>query len=281
MKIRTMTEADMGFALEMIRLEGWRGETEHVFRGFLELDPNGCSIAQEDGSPIGMCVAVSYGHCGFLGELIVFEEFRGHGFGRKLMQHSIDYLEKAGCRSICLDGDEPATTLYEKLGFVHVCKSLRFLGTITGRETPSVRPMARDDLEAIASIDREVFGADRFRYLERRFRLFPELCRTMVSCDGVSGYAMGQPGVGVISVGPWVVIESAASGLDLLRSLAVEVGDSPLRIGVLESNSIAGSLLRSVETLKETTPSFRMVLGQKTRVGMSTRIFGIGAAAKG
>jgi hypothetical protein len=228
-----------------------------------------------------MCVAVNYGYCGFLGELIVREEFRGRGFGRKLMEHSISYLENVGCRSICLDGDEPATALYEKLGFVHVCKSLRFVGTISGGESSNVIPTERGDLETIAAIDRGVFGADRSRYLERRFSLFPELCRTMVSNNRISGYIMGQPGVGVISVGPWVVSEQAESPMDLVQNLATATGDKELRIGVLESNLTAADLLRSIDTLEETTASFRMVLGQQTPLGMSSRIYAIGSAAKG
>ena len=196
------------------------------------------------------------------------------------MKHSMDYLTTTGCTSICLDGDEPATALYEKLGFEHYCKSLRFVGTIPNRESSFVRPMMRSDLEEIAAIDIEAFHADRHRYLARRFELFPTLCKTMVLENHIAGYIMAQPGLGVTSVGPWVVEESADSPLDLVESIAVEVGDSQLRIGVLESNSRAVPLLRSVGSLEETTPSFRMIVGEKTLMGTSHQLFAIGSAAK-
>jgi ribosomal protein S18 acetylase RimI-like enzyme len=276
-----MTYEELGFAAECARTEGWRGETEQVFRTFFELDPEGCSIGEVDGSPIGVCIAVSYGVCGFLGELIVLEEFRGRGFGRKLMEHSIRYLRNSGCTSICLDGDEPATALYEKLGFEHFCKSLRFVGAIQGRESSRVRAMTHTDLQEVAAIDIEAFGADRTRYLVRRFELFPQLCKSMVLGNSVAGYIMGQPGLGVISVGPWVVTTSAKSPVELLESIALEVGDRQLRIGVLESNANAVKRLRSISNLEETTPSFRMIFGQKTGVGKSSQLYAIGSAAKG
>lgn len=281
MLVRPMTYEELGFAAECARAEGWRGETEQVFRTFFELDPDGCSIAEVDGSPVGVCVAVSYGRCGFLGELIVLEEFRGRGFGRKLMEHSIRFLGKSGCTSICLDGDEPATALYEKLGFEHFCKSLRFVGAIEGRESSRLRAMVPADLQEIAAIDLEAFGADRLRYLIRRFELFPQLCKTMVLGNRVAGYIMGQPGIGVISVGPWVVTALAESSVDLLESIALEAGDSRLRIGVLESNVDAVKQLRSMSNLEETMPSFRMIYGQTTQVGISSQLYAIGSAAKG
>jgi GNAT superfamily N-acetyltransferase len=276
-----MREDELGFAVECARTEGWRGETEQVFRGFLELDPEGCSIAVADGSSVGVCVAVSYGLCGFIGELIVLKEFRGRGFGRRLMEHSMDYLRNTGCTSICLDGDEPATALYEKLGFKHYCKSLRFVGTMPGRNSSFVRPMIRADLEEIAAVDRVAFHADRHRYLERRLGFFPKLCKTLVLENRVAGYIMCQPGIGVTSVGPWVVPESVESPLDLLESIALEARDSRLRIGVLECNSRAVRLFRSIDTLEETTPSFRMIFGEETPLGISSQLFAIGSAAKG
>lgn len=278
MKIRPMRDTELGFAAECARKEGWLGETEEVFRSFYQIDPKGCLIGEENDSPLGVCVAVSYGDNGFIGELIVLKKYRGNGFGRKLMEHSMAYLQGLGCKSISLDGDEPATQLYEKLGFKHICKSLRFLGELTKKELPHVKPMTHGDFDQILPMDRHAFGADRSAYLKRRLQLFPELCRTMFNGQTITGYIMGQPGCDVISIGPWVVSDSADNPLDLLETMA---GDHKLRIPVLESNSRAIPLLRSMNSLKETTPSFRMVFGQSTRLGMSTQLFSVGSAAKG
>ena len=281
MLLRTMTEADLGFAVECTTDEGWLGETEPVFRGFLGYDPRGCSIAEEDGRRVGMCVAIAYETCGFLAELIVVKDRRGHGIGRQLMEHSINYLHGRGCRSIYLDGDTPAVPLYERLGFVHLCKSLRFLGRVPGVSDDSVRPMTREDIEVISPVDRRAFGADRRFFLDYRLGLFPRLCKVQIVAGEVAGYIMGQPGAGVVSVGPWVVADEVEHPLDLLESLAEEVGEDRLRIGVLESNASAVALLRSLPELTETEPSWRMVLGPDAGLGAAPQLFAIGSAAKG
>jgi hypothetical protein len=79
-----MQETDLDFALECIRGEGWLSETEAVLRGFLQYESAGCLIGEELGRRVGTCTVISYGKCGFLGELIVVKERRGHGIGRLL-----------------------------------------------------------------------------------------------------------------------------------------------------------------------------------------------------
>lgn len=280
MIIRKMQEGDLDFAMECVTDEGWLSETEHVFRGFLEYDPDGCLIGEESGRRVGMCVGVSYGECGFLGELIIVRDRRGRGLGRQLLERGIEYLRGRGCRSIYLDGDEPAIRLYERVGFRHVCKSLRFLGRIQGRSHAEVRPMAAADIDVVTHIDREAFGADRGFFLNYRLRLFPRLCKTLVSGAAISGFAMGQPGNGVVSIGPCVILGDVEP-LMLLESIAAEAGGDDLRIGVLESNSRAASEMRALEGMTETEPSWRMVLGPDAGLGVSENLFAIGSAAKG
>jgi GNAT superfamily N-acetyltransferase len=282
MIIRTMRETDLEFSLECIKGEGWLSETEAVLRGFLQYDSAGCLIGEEQGRRVGMCTAISYGRCGFLGELIVVKERRGRGFGRMLLERGIAYLHGRGCQSIYLDGDEPAVRLYEWLGFSHVCKSLRFLGRVKARAHPSVRPMVQEDLDRVSRLDRKAFGADRRFFLEYRMRLFPELCRTIVSGEMIVGFCMAQPGNGVTSIGPWLLGDDASVSPDrILESLAVEVGSTEMRLGALEVNSRAVAAIRRLKGLSETTPSRRMVLGPDKGLGVSPHIYAIGSAAKG
>jgi len=278
---RTMQEGDLEFAVDCVRREGWPSETEHVFRGFLQYDSGGCLIGEEEGRRVGMCVAVGYGDCGFLGELIVVPDRRGHGLGRQFLERSIAYLQGRGCRSIYLDGDKEAVPLYERIGFTHVCKSLRFRGRVPGRSHARVEPITAIQMDDVGSIDREAFGADRRFFLEYRLRLFPGLCK-MIRTDGrVSAFCMGQPGRGVVSIGPWLVVDDVERPVDLLESIAAETEGDDLRIGILESNSRALRDVRAVPGLAETDPSFRMVLGPHAGLGTSAQLYAIGSAAKG
>ena len=88
-----MQYSDLDFVSFCTESEGWSAETREVFEGFLAYDPSGCFIAESEGRRIGMCVGVSYGDCGFVGELIVIKEARGSDVGRKLFGHTIQYLQ--------------------------------------------------------------------------------------------------------------------------------------------------------------------------------------------
>ena len=204
MTVRTARTDDLDFFVASVTREGWLSETRASFEAFFAHDSNGCFVAEEGDKRIGMIVATAYNTCGFLGELVVMPERRGQGIGRQLMQHAVGYLQHKGIRSIYLDGDTPAVPLYERLGFRVVCKSLRFLGQLDPGGKTDARPMTPDDLDTILPLDSDAFGADRSFFLKRRLDTFPQLCY-VIDNDGIAGYIMGQPGHGVVTVGPWYV----------------------------------------------------------------------------
>lgn len=281
MKIRRIRESEIDFALRCTIQEGWLSETRESFESFYARDPDGCFVAESDKRLIGICVATCYGSDGFVGELIVIEDMRGRGVGRRLLEHSIDYLENRGAQNILLDGDLPAVPLYEKVGFRKICRSLRFVGRIEGKPCPDVRPMKADDLEVIRTMDREAFGADRSFFLERRFECHPELCRVSTIRDALSGFIMGLPGNNILSVGPWIVRENHEEAAHLLEDLALGAPNVDLRIGVLETNAHAVEVVQSFGSMESREPSWRMVRGPSGRLGASGQCYAIGTAAKG
>jgi len=281
MNIRVMKPTDLDFCARAVEAEGWLSETRYTFETFLAHDQSGCLIAEENSQPVGMCVATPYETCGFLGELIVIPEQRGRGIGDRLMKHAVNYLHERGCRSIYLDGDTMAVPLYKRLGFRTICKSLRFVGRIEGVPCESIRATKTDDLEQILKQDRTAFGADRAFFLRRRLEQFPQFCMTLVTGRQVAGFIMGQPGHGVVTVGPWLLNDLTHNPLDLLHVLAFKTGNTKLRLGVLEMNTRAAALFRSLNTFEETEPSWRMVMGPEDSLGLSTRLLALGSPAKG
>jgi len=281
MIIRSTNTDDLDFCVACVTREGWLSETRAVFEGFLAYDPRGCFVAEDNGQRIGMIVAAAYDTCGFLGELIVIPERRKQGIGRQLMEHAIGYLQARGCRSMYLDGDTPAVPLYERLGFRVVCRSLRFLGTLQGETSEGVRMMTPTDLETVCAIDRSAFGADRSFFIKRRLKLFPQLCLIQTGENQITGFIMGQPGNGVVAVGPWFVGDGLTDPRGLLHMLAHHCGGQKLRMGVLESNAPAAALMRSLRTFEETESSWRMVLGPDIGPGGSPRLYAVGTPAKG
>ncbi len=281
LQIRTMTEDDLAFAFECTSSEGWQGETIETFRALLRHDPRGCFIAESSGTRIGICIATKYRNNGFIGELVVIKEMRGIGAGRALFDHSISYLQEQNLKNIFLDGDIGAVHIYKKSGFRKVCRSLRFNGQIKGEPGGSVKVAVPGDLEAVCNIDEQLFGDDRSFFLKYRYSMFPELLHVAEVKGEICGYIQAQPGNGVLSVGPWAVINRAISPLVLLKSLSHHVGDVTMRIGVLEANTDAVELMRSVSSFEEREYSWRMVLGQSENLGTSKSLYATGSAAKG
>lgn len=288
-QIRKMRPEDAAFAADCVAREGWTGETQRAFEGYLEHDPEGCLVAEASGRSAGICVATSYGRCGFIGDLIVRREERGRGIGPKLLDAAVRYLQKRGAEGICLDGVERAVPYYELSGFRPVCRSLRFAGwadelrragDLPG-ERGSIRKMESRDLPGVSRLDRAAFGADRGYFLERRRSLHPELGWVAEDGEGIAGFILGLIGNDIVSAGPWVVTERWPRPDDLFRAVCAEAGDRRLRVGVLETSEAAVRFLRSVPGLAEVPGSRRMILGASGRLGSSPLCWAIGSPAKG
>ncbi|MBN2411127.1 GNAT family N-acetyltransferase [candidate division KSB1 bacterium] len=281
MIIREMTPADINFAYACTQAEGWKSETEEDFKGFLDYDPKGCFVAEDQSVRIGICIATAYRECGFIGELIIIKEKRGRGYGTRLFDFAVRYLSAKGIKNIYLEGDLAAVPIYEKAGFRKIVRSLRFVGKIRGQKYSNVRKVTPEDLATICIIDRELFGENRGYFLERRFSLYPDLCFVHERNNRINGYLMARPGFEVISVGPWAMLDSIDYGEALLAGLSLETGEQELRIGVFESNQSAAGIIKSMRTFAEKEYCWRMVLGPQENLGMDRHLFAIGSAAKG
>jgi len=279
--IRRMRHADISFAAGCTAAEGWASETGTEFEGFLNYDPGGCFIAEKEDERVGMCVATGYGESAFVGELIVVQAWRGCGIGRRLLEHAIEYLHRQGAQHILLDGVRRAVPLYERVGFRKLACSLRFTARMEGQPHAAVHAMQHAHLHAVTVLDRAAFGADRAFFLERRLHLYPELCKVL-ECDGeVVGFIMGRRGQNLISAGPWVMQPGVERPERLLESLAAEVPDLPIGIGVLETNTAAVQIIRSCGFVARSNPPWRMLLGRSGYLGASHQLYAVGSAAKG
>lgn len=281
MIIRQMRQTDLDFAATLTKKEGWESETRLELEGFLGYDPEGCFIAESQGDRAGMCIGTSYGNFGFVGELIVKEEKRGRGVGRQLLEHTIQYLRARGALEILLDAVPTAATLYERVGFRRICRSMRFLGSIEGLLSKNVKEMHSTELETISKTDARIFGADRKYFLRRRHLLYPELCKVYSSEGVIHGFIMGSRGRNIISIGPWIVDSQVKPPGALLGHLAETFKGSTLRLGVLETNTSALEVIRGFGFEENPNPPWRMALGEHVEYGNPRRMFAIGSPAKG
>jgi ribosomal protein S18 acetylase RimI-like enzyme len=301
-----MLPADLDFAAACTAAEGWGTETRAEFEGFLACAPGSGLVAEQSGERVGIGVAISYGEAGFIGELIVAREHRGRGIGRRLLEHAIDRLHARGVRSIFLDGMPAAIRLYERIGFIKLCHSLRFSSEAAiradgarGDRRTGVRRMRAADLETVLALDRRLFGADRGPFLRRRYALYPELCRVQegpvddaaaprLRADrapadepAIRGFVMGRRGPGITAAGPWVIADERDFAIDLLAQWPIETRGARLVLGVLETHARVAGALRTLGFQEHPSPPWRMRLGEPHPLGLGPGCCAIGSAAKG
>ncbi len=279
MQVRPMLHEDLDFALAMTSAEGWTS-TRRDFEELLEYDPLGCFIGEIEAEPIGMVCAVSYQKFGFVGNLIVDKSCRGQQCGRTLMEHAMRYLQTHGAQSILLDGVPEAVTLYERLGFRKICRSLRLEGVMVGEGSRDVRPMRQDDLTPIARLDASLFGGRRDRFLRMRYAAYPEYCKLLEIDDEIHGYIMGSTSGDSIRIGPWAMMKSGTSTERLLLGFAQDAAKRTLKAGVLENNTESLDLLHKYG-FKEVSFSWRMICGRDTEATLSTGLYAICCPARG
>ena len=191
--IRRLREADLAEAMALVRAAGWN-QTEHDWRHFLELEPDGAFALEIGGRVVASTTVICYGRdVAWVGMVLTLPEFRGRGRARLLMREAIAYVEQRGVAWSKLDATDMGHHLYETLGYRDEQTVERW------RRDPSPVDFQASELgfEPDAELDRKAFGADRGRLLEffRRFEA--------ASVAG-GGFALGRPGNAAAYFGPCV-----------------------------------------------------------------------------
>jgi GNAT superfamily N-acetyltransferase len=137
---------------------GWN-QVEADWERMLELEPDGCFAIEADGRVAASATVITYGReLAWIGMVLTLPEYRGRGFATQLMQRCLDYCDGVGVKTVKLDATDLGRPMYEKFGFVEEYVVERWKGTLDGDR----REFGRD-----WALDREAFGADRRRLVER------------------------------------------------------------------------------------------------------------------
>jgi len=231
--LRSMRPGDVPFAVSLTDSEGW-GNTARDFLRYVDVYTDGSFVAELDGKNIGMITSVTFGKLGLLGNLIVKEEYRGQGAGRKLLERGIRHLRDSGCRTIELDGDFPAVIFYRTLGFKDKFLSLRFFKPPEEAKRDTSRA-ASGDIKKLLEVDKALIPVDRTRLLKSII----EDHREYIAVDNpreISGYGIIKPkNLGFRQIGP-VVAGSVSGARKIIASLTEKYADKEIRVGIGEHN---------------------------------------------
>jgi len=205
-----MTAADVPLGMRLKDEAGFN-QTEADWRRFLDLEPDGCFVAELDGEPVGTVTNCVFDSVGWMAMLLVDQRFRGQGIGTRLTEHALAYLEGRGVRTARLDATPRGRPIYEKLGFAPEYELARLEGVASGSRTHlTARRAAPETLDAISSLDSLVTGTDRRRLIERLYRERPEAAWALRLGRMASAYLMFRDGSQAVQIGPGAAINELA-----------------------------------------------------------------------
>jgi GNAT superfamily N-acetyltransferase len=173
LSLRLMTEGDLAAVDQLRRLAGWN-QTPEDWRRLLELEPQGCFLAELDSELAGTVTTTAYGQAiAWIGMMLVHPKHRRQGIATHLMGQAVEYLRRRAVRSVRLDATPAGYPLYEKLGFAPEWTLTRCQRPAQDESPPSplaaapstTRDLADADWDAVEQIDAAAFGAPRSRLL--------------------------------------------------------------------------------------------------------------------
>lgn len=238
--IKQASLSQMNELLALAEAEGWNpGISDAV--PFFYTDPKGFFIGELDGQMIGCISAVAYNSdYGFMGFYIILPKYRGRGFGIKLWQHAISYLED---RAIGLDGVVAQQENYKKSGFRLFYNNIRFGGKVEGRAADGLTPIGDIPFQALLAYDTSIFGINRENFLRRWIEMPSAYGLAKVVGNQVVGYGVIRRCVKGHKIGPLYAADRSIANaifLDLLE----KSGASEVFLDVPELNNEAMLLAR-------------------------------------
>jgi hypothetical protein len=143
---------------------------------------------------------------------------------------------------------------------------------LTLRRNPA-RPMTKDDLPAVATIDREVFGADRRPALGWMFDGAPEYAWVIEEHGQIVGYTFGRRGFNFEHLGP-IVAHDQQTARRLVSACLNRQAGKPFIIDASHHDADWREWLESIG-FREQRPFIRMFYRNNPYPGLPPKQFGI------
>jgi len=274
-RFRDMKLADIAAGLELCRAARWN-QTERDWELFLRLGPEGCRVAVIDERVVGTVATARYeDRFAWIGMVLVDPAARGQGIGARLMAEALDVLK--AIPSIRLDATPAGRAVYQKLDFVDEYRLSRMETVVSSGNAAlprnPARPMAKEDLPAIAILDREVFGADRRLTLGWMFEGAPEYAWVIEERGRIAGYAFGRRGYNFESLGPIIAHDQQTARRLVLACLNRQAG-KPFIIDASHYEPGWRAWLESIG-FREQRPFVRMYYRDNPYPGLPPKQFGV------
>lgn len=189
-EVRRLDPTHLADALELSRLAGWN-QTEADWRRLLALSPDGCFCLEKGGRVVATTTLVKYDcHCAWIGMVLTHPDWRGLGFARRLVGHTLAMARTLGVASVKLDATAQGRALYESFGFTPEQNVERW-------ERSGISAFSESVQSYSLAMDKTAYGYSRAHLLRS---LGAGTCRT----NSADAYVLTRPGRIRSYVGPCI-----------------------------------------------------------------------------
>lgn len=239
-----MTPGDVSAGMRLKDTAGWN-QTREDWERFLQANPEGCFVADQDGAVAGTVTTIIYeNRLAWVGMVLVDSQFRGKGIGTALLLNAIHYLDARKIPCVKLDATPQGRPIYARLGFHDEYEIERHCLRRERHSKASLALVAdsAESIETLLKLDREVFGADRSDLLRSMAASAPELIVTTRLDDAVDGFALGRKGSQADHLGPWVA-SNAPAAREAFEAFLLRSQRDVVFVDVMKDNPSALALL--------------------------------------
>jgi len=196
---------DVAAFLKLANEEGWVAE-QWEFEFLLAKFPEGCFCVRDlDGQGSAFVTTLRHEKSGWIGNLIVAQEYRGQGVGDALFRQAVEALRAAGVKTFWLTASDAGKSLYEKYGFKSIDTVVRWSGA--GRQQRVAPARLRGGFgssTSVSSIDCQAWG-------DRRDALLAATIGRGELLLEETGFAVIQGCGSSMQLGPFSALESASA----------------------------------------------------------------------
>ncbi len=262
--IRSMSETEADMVRGWANSEGWNPGLYDTGT-FYWTDPQGFLIGFLGDKPVGAISAVAYGDSyGFMGFYIVLPEFRGMGYGMKLWNAAINYLDE---RVIGLDGVVAQQANYRKSGFVFAHRNLRYEGVAATGKTgiEGIVPLSTVSFRTLVNYDYRFFPAKRPMFLKHWIEQPESKALGVVRNDEMKGFGVIRKCVIGWKIGP-LYAETPLDAHNLFHALAAHPHPGEQIVLDVPETNPAAKELAEIHGMTVSFETARMYIGAEPRI---------------
>jgi GNAT superfamily N-acetyltransferase len=191
--------------LKLAAAENWVAESWE-FEFLLSEFPQGCFTARGDnGETAGSVTSLCHERSGWIGNLLVAEQFRGKGIGKALFRKAKEALREAGAETFWLTASKQGKSLYENHGFSCIDTIVRWTGF--GRQRHAENDPKTDSAVTTSSAS----GIDNQAWGDRRDALLAATAGRGKLLIEESGFLVIQPCGYDMQFGPFSALDNGTA----------------------------------------------------------------------